>query len=372
MPTVIKRSTKKNIFDHFNMEQINFCGRMNDKEFLERLYDLKKLPSNDSRYEDAAGDIWQHTVNNYDLQGNWVFEDGRFELLDGSDETFLKFIGEMAHPLVRVDPNEAKRIIQLANDWLQEDGWQLYAAREIAGGKIYDFRQVNGIQTLQEVGATDVWDKGNYRLFLSHSSTIRAELAIIKRELAMYGVAAFLAHDDIEPTAEWQEEIIKALKSMDSLAAFITPEFNASVWCQQEIGFALGRGVPIVSVKIGDIPAGFAGRYQALRANWNEMTFEIMKALLKKPGFIDIYLTSLAAIKNYTEGNCFAKLLEHIPNFDESLAIKLINLYNETGQIQGSHGFSGFGNRIHGPGLQNFLKAKGFPVKVVRGKLKLQ
>ena len=68
-----------------------YWGRLTEVDFLKRLYDLKKLPSKDLRYKDAEGDIWQHTVNNEDYPFCWVFEDERFELINGSDEKYLKF-----------------------------------------------------------------------------------------------------------------------------------------------------------------------------------------------------------------------------------------------------------------------------------------
>lgn len=69
-----------------------YFGRLEEIDFLKRIYDLKKMRSNDSRFKDAEGDIWQHTVNNDDYPFCWVFEDERFELTSGSDEIYLKFI----------------------------------------------------------------------------------------------------------------------------------------------------------------------------------------------------------------------------------------------------------------------------------------
>ena len=37
-----------------------FCGRLDEIAFFSRLYDLKSLPSHDSRYRDALGDISCH------------------------------------------------------------------------------------------------------------------------------------------------------------------------------------------------------------------------------------------------------------------------------------------------------------------------
>jgi hypothetical protein len=44
---------------------------------------------------------------------------------------------------------------------------------------------------------------------------------------------------------------------MHALCAIVTPEFHTSRWCEQEVGFALGRPVPVMSVRLGSEPSGF-------------------------------------------------------------------------------------------------------------------
>lgn len=83
---------------------------MEEPEFLSRLFNLGSLPSLDRRFQDVGGDIWQHRVNNYDWDEDWVFYDSRFNLMNGDDETFLSFLCETIHPVVRPDPAEAERI----------------------------------------------------------------------------------------------------------------------------------------------------------------------------------------------------------------------------------------------------------------------
>ena len=73
-------------------------GDLDEIEFLSRLYKLDQLPSNDERYKDAAGDIYQHRMNNEDWDDLWIFSDDRFDLRTGSDETFLRFLAESVHP----------------------------------------------------------------------------------------------------------------------------------------------------------------------------------------------------------------------------------------------------------------------------------
>jgi len=42
----------------------------------------------------------------------------------------------------------------------------------------------------------------------------------------------------------WQAQIEHALRSMQAFVAIVHPEFNSSAWCNQEVGWALGRRVP--------------------------------------------------------------------------------------------------------------------------------
>ena len=97
----------------------NYYGRLEEIDFLKRLYDLERMPSFDSRFANAEQDIWQHTVNNDDYPYCWVFEDKRFNLQDGSDEVYLKFLCEVFHPAVRyyIAPETDKFDFSLSALW---------------------------------------------------------------------------------------------------------------------------------------------------------------------------------------------------------------------------------------------------------------
>lgn len=103
-----------------------------------------------------------------------------------------------------------------------------------------------------------------FRLFISHISKDKIKATRLKECLVPYGVSGFVAHEDIHPTLEWQDEIMRALFHMDAFIAMHTLGFSASVWTQQEIGFAVARGVKIISLKMGEDPTGFISRRQAL------------------------------------------------------------------------------------------------------------
>jgi len=109
------------------------------------------------------------------------------------------------------------------------------------------------------------WAGGHFRLFLSHVSASKSSAARLQRQLRRYGTSAFVAHEDIEPTKEWLQEIEKALLSMDALAAILTPGFGDSKWTDQEVGIALGRDVLVVPLRKGLDPYGFVARYQGVQ-----------------------------------------------------------------------------------------------------------
>ncbi len=112
---------------------------------------------------------------------------------------------------------------------------------------------------------TDLWGDAEFlRLFITHKADDKALAADIKTACLDLGITCFVAHEDIEPTAEWVLEIERALRSMDALLALLTPDFHDSDWTDQELGVAIGRGVPVIAIKLDQDPYGFIGRYQAI------------------------------------------------------------------------------------------------------------
>lgn len=109
-----------------------------------------------------------------------------------------------------------------------------------------------------------LWQEGYFRLFLSHISSVKQHVSAIKANLRPKAIDAFVAHEDIEPTREWEQEIEAALDTCEALVAFLTPDFHGSLWTDQEVGFCVRRRVLIIPVRMGMDPYGFLRRYQAL------------------------------------------------------------------------------------------------------------
>lgn len=139
---LITEVTRRRIFDTITLSKVLWEGRLEEPDFLARIYDLDSMPSTDSRYKSAARDIWQHRVNNpEDWPDDWIFTDSRFGLQHGDDEFVLRFLAETLHPVVRPDEEEVAGLLKSFNEALARDGYELYPADWISGHAVYGWRR---------------------------------------------------------------------------------------------------------------------------------------------------------------------------------------------------------------------------------------
>lgn len=132
----------------------------------------------------------------------------------------------------------------------------------------------------------DFWKEGYFKLFISHLSSNRERMFNLKTTLDRWGVSAFVAHVDIEPSREWRNEVEAGLETMDAMLVVVEPGFKESDWCCQEVGYALGRKVDILPICAGLDPFGFFGKYQGIQVKGktpSQAAEKIIETLIKKP-----------------------------------------------------------------------------------------
>lgn len=138
----LSEATRRDIIDGLVVAKIPWSGRLEDQDFLARLFDLEQLPSTDGRFANARDDIWKHRVMNNDWEDDWVFYDGRFNLLKGDDEVFLRFLCETVHPVVRSDPDEVQRLHHMFNEHLRRDGYELVERTRMSDRPVFAARRI--------------------------------------------------------------------------------------------------------------------------------------------------------------------------------------------------------------------------------------
>lgn len=187
------------------------------------------------------------------------------------------------------------------------------------------------------------WKDGYFKLFISHLATDKVNAQLLKDKLEKYGISGFVAHSDIEPTKEWQNEIEMALRTCDSLVALMIPGFHESKWTDQEIGLALGRDLLIIPVRMGQDPYGFIGKFQAITFTDSKVLAEdIFNSLLrnkktsKKMAFAIMY--KFENSDSFAEAKTNLNLVDKIEYWDKKLIRKLKSAEGNNSQISNSFG----------------------------------
>jgi hypothetical protein len=184
-----------------------------------------------------------------------------------------------------------------------------------------------------------LFQQDSFRLFISHKDDNKKFAKELKKALEVFGISSFVAHEDIEPSTEWQNEIEKALFSMDSLLALLSTGFSASVWTNQEVGVAFGRGIFILSVKAGEDPKGFVGKFQALRPknnSINDLAIQIAEQLMKNSRTSEkmnsTYIHALSKCESFDMTTQWSALLPFIDVLSNEQATDLVKIYNSNSQ----------------------------------------
>jgi nucleoside 2-deoxyribosyltransferase len=135
----------------------------------------------------------------------------------------------------------------------------------------------------------------------------------VKQELERRGFSAFLAHDDIEPSTTWREEILKHLKSCMALVAIVTKRFADSSYANQEVGIVIGKGKPVISLNFSEDLPGFLESLQAIQTTESNL----MAAATKAAKFIEgkdpaTYIESVLKRTEEIEDIALSEVKRHI------------------------------------------------------------
>ncbi len=115
-------------------EQIDLEGELRIDKFLNRIWDLKNMPSIYGEIN-REEDILRHMVRNDDLTYKQLLEDV-IKVIYVSDSTFKRFIEELVYPDVR-DNKRQKEYVDILNSFLKDDGYSLLYANHVSGSPIF-------------------------------------------------------------------------------------------------------------------------------------------------------------------------------------------------------------------------------------------
>ena len=191
----------------------------------------------------------------------------------------------------------------------------------------------------------ECWEADRIKLFMCHTARHKTKVNEIAFHLKYYGVSAFVAHDSIEPTRQWQDVIEYALRTTDVLAALLTPDFSSSAWTNQEIGVVVGRRKLVIPIKLGLDPYGFIGKYQALqgkRLSEEETAKKIFDILVKheetQKSMAEALVAQFENSGTFKNAKDNMDLLEKARSLDDALIRRLRTAAKRNSQITGAWG----------------------------------
>lgn len=89
------------------------------------------------------------------------------------------------------------------------------------------------------------------RVFLSYHEDEKGDecAQVLRKELAILGIDAIMATHSIMPGTSWAQAIRDHLANSSALVCIASQGYTESPWCQQEIGWAIGHGIPALWVR---------------------------------------------------------------------------------------------------------------------------
>ena len=210
-----------------------------------------------------------------------------------------------------------------------------------------EYQQAFTIESRPQVNpdTLSIWKPDHVRLFISHRDIHKAAAKKLASELENFGISAFVAHDTIEPMKTWQNEIQKGLETMEIMLTFVTDDFHKSVWTNQEVGFALGRDIPVISLKLESRdPPGFISAVQALKgklvnptgsvpALYSLIASAIGDDVRLKQGLVTAFLKS----GSYRDMEArFNQMTKVVDSLSPELAERVVEGYSSNNQIHGA------------------------------------
>lgn len=206
--------------------------------------------------------------------------------------------------------------------------------------------------------ADDLWGTGIVRVFLSHLAAERAFIGEVSEQLSGVGLSSFVAHDSIDVSREWQGEIERALRTADVLVGLAHSGFAESFWTQQEVGWALGREIPILLIGLGEVPRGFPARYQApmlsARSPWQvASTIAVWLTRQEQWGsaVVDALVGELEHASSFVAARTAAERLKEVGRLTPAVLDAIERAYLSNDQLYPYH--------VGAPVVQQILEANG-------------
>lgn len=140
--TILSKSIKNEVFKTI-ITTPYFLGKYNEYDgiltYLNKIWDLKNMPSEDGRFKNAYDDTYQHIVNNDDWSLEYLFIE-RLNLIDGDEDKFILFLETTVNPTVRKSKDEILLFVSKINSIIEISNYKLILTDYFEELPVYKFK----------------------------------------------------------------------------------------------------------------------------------------------------------------------------------------------------------------------------------------
>ena len=233
----ISEITRREIIDYLLLRTPPFHGKQDLVSFLKRVWDLSSMPSTDSRFSDAEGDIWQHMINNSDWEYDYLLIT-YLDLLKCEDGIFLSFLQQTLHPLTRTEDSIVSESVNEYNTKLAPYGYQFEVSSHISGKPVYKVKRI--------IARVLPPDQIAYEIVFSFAGEERGYVEKVADYLKKYDVKIF--YDKYEEVSLWGKDLVEYFDKIFRGSArycvmFISKNYAEKVWTTHERRSALSKAI---------------------------------------------------------------------------------------------------------------------------------
>ncbi|MDU0348169.1 toll/interleukin-1 receptor domain-containing protein [Actinomyces sp. MRS3W] len=211
------------------------------------------------------------------------------------------------------------------------------------------------------------------KVFLSYNEDPEGTAAATELHgaLSTMHVDAVMAQHSIRPGADWEQTIRTQLEASAALISVGTKGYSTRPWCQQEVGWALGRHVPILWIQYAEteVPAGFLARNQALLPEHPEQADSIAEQVLQwlagqkntRDQLVAGLLSALKHSNSFKETRQCAAALALAGTLSESEWSRVVDAAESNRQVRDAVEWQEQGSRRWRVSVLNWLKKRVGP-----------
>lgn len=141
---MLTRQQKTQVFEAI-ISTLNYLGKYEEYDgiltFLTKIWNLKEMPSEDSRFKNAYEDVHQHLVNNSDWTTEYLYLE-RFNLIDGEEKYFILFLEAVVNPTVRKNSEDIILFVSKINSIIQPSGFRLILTSYFEELPVYKYNSI--------------------------------------------------------------------------------------------------------------------------------------------------------------------------------------------------------------------------------------